>query len=288
MGSLTAIVLGSTGMLGQAVLKMLSAHSGWHVYGTQQRNPSAANYLNATDSPEEWGSVISRTDYIINCIGVLKRDINVTDGASVGNAIRVNALFPHSLSEIAALSNARIVHISTDGVFSGRSRSPYVEIDPTDSVEVYGKTKALGECPAMNVLNIRCSVVGCDRLNHRGLMEWFLQSPNGSELPGFEDQLWNGVTTVQVATLCERILESESFDRVRTTSGIHHFSPNSPISKYELLCEICSVSHKEVVVRPARSGMNRSLLLGSCFEDLHSIYSGRSSWTQLIKQVLEN
>ena len=106
------------------------------------------------DPPERWAGLFSRRhyDYAINCIGVLKSAVDENDTASMCRAIAVNALFPHLLAEVA--KDTRVIHMSTDGVFSGFSPRAYLETDPTDCPDGYGKTKALGECRARNVLNI--------------------------------------------------------------------------------------------------------------------------------------
>jgi dTDP-4-dehydrorhamnose reductase len=275
-------------MLGSAVLRALSVRRDWAVSGTQSRAPSSPNHLNAADPPDTWAHLIRDFDYVINCIGVLKESVNETDPAAIRKAITVNALFPHFLAEVAHSAGARVIHISTDGVFSGASATPYVETHPTDCSDVYGKTKALGECPAWNVLNIRCSIVGRDPVRHRGLIEKVLNAPEGAEVMGFDDQIWNGVTTVQFGALCRRILESEVFDRIREVSGIHHFAPNDQISKYELLCIIQQVSRKAVKIRRTKSNLPASArVLISHFAELSGLYPGGHTWPELIHRAIE-
>jgi dTDP-4-dehydrorhamnose reductase len=272
------LVLGASGMLGSAVRQALGPCA-----GTQSEDPHADGYLNVLDMPRErWLS--RRYDYIINCIGILKPAVKERDAASLDRAIRVNALFPHELA--SAAPDARIIHISTDGVFSGCLGRPYVESDPTDGTDAYGKTKALGECPAPNVLNIRCSIIGRDPLGGKGLIEWVLRARDGEELTGFEDQLWNGVTTRQFGELCRSIIESGTFDRIRQESGVHHFCPNSAISKYDLLCLIREPAGRNVVIRRGRSGAPSSRILGSIYSQLRSVYPGGGTWESVIKGAI--
>jgi dTDP-4-dehydrorhamnose reductase len=287
MMSLSALVLGSTGMLGRTVFRALSARADWKVTGTQRFDSSAPNYVNAAHPVESWISLIQRYDYIVNCIGILKQDVNETDAASMRKAISVNSLFPNYLAEAAASAGARVIHMSTDGVFSGASKIPYVETDPTDCADLYAKTKALGECMADNVVNIRCSIVGRDPLRQKGLIEWLLNAPEGSELPGFDDQIWAGVTTVQFAALCRGILELGHFDQIRAVSGVYHFAPNPPISKYELLCAIQRAAKKDIKIKRTRSGFPTTRVLSTRFTELTAIYQGTCSWPEAIHQIIE-
>jgi dTDP-4-dehydrorhamnose reductase len=272
------LVLGASGMLGSAVRQVLGPCA-----GTQSEDPHADGYL---DVLRPWAHELPRSSYIINCIGILKPAVKENDAASLDRAIRVNALFPHELAH--AVPDARIIHISTDGVFSGCLGRPYVESDPTDSTDAYGKTKALGECPAPNVLNIRCSIIGRDPLGGKGLIEWVLRAREGEELTGYEDQLWNGVTTRQFGELCRSIIESGAFDRIRQESGVHHFCPNSAISKYDLLCMIREAAGRKIVIRRGRSGAPSSRILGSIYSQLRTgdLYPGGRSWESVIKGAI--
>ena len=286
MGTLTALVLGANGMLGHAVLRALHGCSGWIVEGTQVEDPAAPLHLDAQDPPERWTPLFSSRhyDYAVNCIGILKPAVDEIDSASMRRAITVNALFPHRLAEVAAGAGTRVIHISTDGVFSGGSSRRLVETDPTDCPDPYGKTKVLGECRARNVINIRCSIIGRDPVWHKGLIERVLCSPPGAELPGFEDQAWNGVTTGQFAALCRRLMESGAFDRIRAVSPIHHFCPNPAITKYDLLRRIQQASGQDVTIRRARSGAPEgSRLLASRFEELGRLYPCRTSWDEALR-----
>lgn len=287
MSSLSVAVLGSTGMLGRAVARALSVRKDWVVTGTQSRAPSSPNHLNAADPPDAWAHLIRGYNYVINCIGLVKSAIHEDDPAAIWKAITVNALFPHALAEVARSGGARVIHMSTDGVFSGASAKPYVETDPTDCPDAYGKTKALGECPAWDVLNIRCSIIGRDPVRHKGLIERVLNAPEGAEIPGFADQIWNGVTTVQFGALCRRILESGAFDKIRTVSGVHHFAPNPQISRYELLCTIQEVSEKVVRIRRTKSDSPASTrVLSSHFAELSALYPYGHTWPELVHYAI--
>src|SRR5579871_5381830 len=241
-------------MLGSAVRQALEPCA-----GTQKEDPRASDYLDVLERPpERW--LMRHYDYIVNCIGILKPAVEEHDASSMTRAIRVNALFPHALAEVARES--RIIHLSTDGVFSGNLTRPYLETDPADCVDAYGKTKALGECPATNVVNIRCSIIGRDARFGKGLVEWVLRAREGEELSGYEDHVWNGVTTRQFGELCRRMIETDAFDGIRQESSVHHFCPNPAITKYELLCEIAKSAERKVTIRRTRSGAPVTRVLG--------------------------
>ncbi len=272
-------------MLGQAVFRLLSA-SGWNVTGTQYVDPSAPWYFDATAEPEHWRRVIvaSGCDYIVNCIGILKAAVLERDADSLRRAIRVNALFPYELAAAAADHGARLIQISTDGVFRGRPEA-YYEDDPPDAADHYGRTKALGECPAQNALHVRCSIVGRDAIERKGLLEWFLRQPEGSEVNGYSDSLWNGVTTVQFARLCEAVIRSGAFDRIRAVSHVHHFCPNPVTTKYDLLCAWQQVTGRKVTVRATASPEPASRVLATryyCLPDLHAQGAG---WCEILSEL---
>jgi dTDP-4-dehydrorhamnose reductase len=113
-----------------------------------------------------------------------------------------------------------------------------------------------------------------------------LHSPDGTELAGFDDQHWNGVTTTQFAELCRRIIESGSFDQIRCESGLHHFCPNPPTTKYELLCRVREVTGRSIVVQRARSGIASARILASVYSSLSEIYPERPSWDAAIQDAL--
>lgn len=275
------LVLGSSGMLGSTVRRVLSSRE-WLVAGT----PSDFDIL-ATPR-EQWTAQLQGQayDFVVNCIGILKPAVDELDAQSVARAIRVNALFPHELA--AALPGARILHISTDGVFAGDRPQPYLETDPTDCPDVYGKTKALGESAAANVLNFRCSIVGRDPHGGKGLLEKVLRAPEGAELTGFDDHIWNGVTTNQFAALCRRVIESGAFDRLRAVSSVHHFCPNPALTKYELLCTMAAASGRKVMVRRGCSNAPSRRVLGTLYTAIHEIFPGGEDWETLMRNAVES
>jgi dTDP-4-dehydrorhamnose reductase len=290
--TLDILVLGASGMLGSAVRRVLESHAGWTVTGTQNEYPNAPDYLDVLEmAPERW--LARHYDYIINCIGILKPAVDENDSASLTRAIRINSLFPHAIAEFARRSH--IIHLSTDGVFAGTFAGtmdrPYLESDIPDGSDAYARTKALGECPTFNVVNIRCSIIGRDAQFGKGLVEWVLRSREGEELTGYEDHLWNGVTTRQFGELCQSLIESDEFDRIRQVSGIHHFCPNPAITKYDLLCAIRDAAGRNVVIRRGNSGTPTTRILGTVYSQLRALYSapyprGARTWDSILKDAL--
>ncbi|MFZ5862173.1 MAG: dTDP-4-dehydrorhamnose reductase family protein [Nitrospirota bacterium] len=269
------LVLGGTGMLGHMVVDVLSRLDAVMVEGTHRGagGPEGLRF-EADGSGGGLLELVRRRggyDYVINCIGVLAADIDEQDSESVVRALRINAEFPHALAKLAPAAGFRIIHISTDGVFSGRAEE-YGEDSPRDCPDVYGKTKALGEVLAPRCVTIRCSIVGPDPIRRRGLLEWFLSQPDGKQLTGFTDVIWNGVTTLQLAELCGAIITRGCFDALWDESRVHHFCPNSAVSKYELLRVFQAVFRKKVEIVPSQKGMGsvRKVLV-TRFEGLHRL-----------------
>jgi dTDP-4-dehydrorhamnose reductase len=190
-------------------------------------------------------------DYIINCIGIIKPWCRDDDPAGVKNAIVVNALFPHLLADACAELNpgTRIITIATDCVYSG-SKGNYTENDPHDPLDVYGKTKSLGEVRKSNFLNIRTSIIGPELTGKKSLLEWFLSNPDGSTVQGFTHHHWNGVTTLQFAQLCDRVMMEGTFDKHRKINHLLHWVENESVNKYELLRIFNEVFERKINIVP--------------------------------------
>lgn len=160
--------------------------------------------------------------FIVNCVGVLNQDVD-TD---LYNAIQLNSLLPHFLAKITEHSKSRVIHISTDCVFSGEN-GPYSIDDIPNALDYYGKTKFLGELNNKKDLTIRTSIVGPDlKLQGIGLFNWF--SKQTSSVDGYSNSFWSGVTTLQLAKFIHFLFDKQ-------TSGLIHYTNNEEISKLELL-----------------------------------------------------
>ena len=163
-------------------------------------------------------------DYIINCIGILidRSEKNPLD------AIYLNAYFPHILKRSADSLGCKLIHISTDCVFSGLKKGPYSESDSKDAKDIYGRTKGLGEIISQNHLTLRTSVVGPEIKDSSGeeLFHWFMNQSDS--IDGFTESIWSGVTTIEAARAVDM---SISLD----ISGLYHLTNNKQINKYHLL-----------------------------------------------------
>lgn len=224
------LVLGSSGMLGSMVENWLSRNPALRVVGTTRDGFDAEAF--AAGKPQKQAL---DAEWILNCIGVIKPFCKDNDAAGVRRAIAVNAMFPHALAAAANARGAKVVQIATDCVYSG-AKGAYVETDPHDALDVYGKTKSLGEVFDKTLLNVRCSIIGPERKNKVSLLEWLLGNPDGAELKGFTHHRWNGVTTLQYAKLCEKIVTTPGlYEKLLAVSHLHHFLPNTTVDKFQLL-----------------------------------------------------
>lgn len=225
------LVLGKSGMLGSMVYKYLKDNSDFEVKGTERDIFDAEKFIHKPDKYV----IVKNYDYIINCIGIIKPYCNDDDLDGVRRAIKVNAMFPHVLANYVKDDNTKVIQIATDCVYSGKEGN-YKEDIPHDALDVYGKTKSLGEVfDEKHFLNVRCSIIGPELKGKLSLLEWFLNQEKGTELKGFTHHKWNGVTTLQFSKLCEKIIEKDLFNKLVEVSTLHHFIPNTTVDKYELL-----------------------------------------------------
>jgi len=244
------LVLGSTGMLGSMVFNYLNNYSTFETTATSRNNRAKAEYFNVfnfLNEPQN-NKFLKKYDYIINCIGIIKPYCKDDDMEGVKTAIEVNSLFPHKLSEFLEDSDAKIIQIATDCVYSGIS-GKYKENDPHDALDAYGKSKSLGEVQKSNLLNIRCSIIGPEKKSHLSLLDWFLNQPPKADLTGFAHHHWNGITTLQFAQLCRQLIDDNLFKKLIETNYVHHYLPNQTVNKYELLNIFTEVFKKDYRIK---------------------------------------
>jgi dTDP-4-dehydrorhamnose reductase len=220
------LVLGSTGLIGHQVFNYLKDHSSHELHNISYRKKLQTDTI-LLDARCETSLVESvaniAPDYIINCIGVLigssKKDPE--------NAIFLNAYMPHRLARLADNINAKLIHISTDCIFSGDKGGAYIETDEKDGVGTYAKTKGLGEVVSDKHLTLRTSVVGPELKNDgEELFHWFM-SQSGS-ISGFTNAIWSGVTSIELAKAVKWSIE-------KNITGLYHITNNASISKNNLL-----------------------------------------------------
>lgn len=217
------IILGSTGMLGSAVGHYFLSKYGEEDVCLSHRNKDVGYGANKFyfDALTDGFDVIGECDYVINCIGVIKPFIE-TDTVS---SIHINSVFPWELANYCEKRGCKLIHITTDCVFSGREGN-YDENAPHDCLDIYGKSKSLGE-PG-NCMVLRTSIIGEEIHKKASLIEW-AKSQQGKEINGLTNHYWNGVTTKQYAKICEQIISNDWFAK----EPYHVFS--NTVSKYELL-----------------------------------------------------
>ncbi len=191
----------------------------------------------------------SRPRVVVNCAGVVKQREEASDAEM---SVAVNALFPHALARIARGFGGRVLHVSTDCVFSGE-RGGYREDDPCDARDLYGRSKALGELTGGDVLTVRTSIVGRQLAGASSLLEWFLAQP-GPAVSGFTRAFFSGVSTLELA----RVLASLA-DRWSSLRGLYHVA-GPRISKMELVSLFRDAYARPIEIRPdARLAIDRSL-----------------------------
>ncbi len=237
------LVLGSTGLIGSTVLRVLSEKPSLDVFGTVRSECLALqlkNIFTGVDIQDDsrvldiFASV--NPDTVINCVGATKHK---DDGNQPINAIKLNALFPHRLAQICNLFGTRLIHISTDCVFSGKKGS-YTESDQPDADDIYGKSKALGEVLYGDALTIRTSTIGHELNTNYGLLNWFLSQENRCK--GFKNAVFSGLPTVVLAQVIrDHILNNKALN------GLYHIAA-APINKYDLLMLIAEVYGKKIDV----------------------------------------
>ena len=195
-------------------------------------------------------------DYVINCIGVINKSIAEESAVSRQSALLTNSLFPYKLDALASELGFKIIQIATDCVFSGE-KGGYLESDPHDTIDTYGKTKSLGEVPSENMMNIRVSIIGREVSSKVSLFEWVRNQPLNSQIYGYSDHFWNGVTTQAFSRICLGIIENSGFK-----PGTHHLVPADIMSKFELVTTIANKIERsdiEILERPSGNRVDRTL-----------------------------
>lgn len=282
------LVLGAGGMLGHMIREVLQRDENLEVSGTYFNNPSDQWYFNAETGAPGLGRICPAENsfhYIINCIGITKDKIKEEDSRSVRKAIAVNAVWPYELADFARARDIRVIHISTDGVFADTG-GEIEETGPFNCDDIYGQTKSLGEVKANPfVVNIRCSLFGPSPLEAGGLLEWFLRQPENMEIKGFNNYRWKGVSTLQFAQLCRKIIQQEMFDHLRQESGVFHFVPNQTVTKYELLNIFKAMFDRKINIIPAedRPAVNRTL--ATRYAGLKNLFASEIPMPDVVREL---
>lgn len=254
------LVFGASGMIGSAMFRVLSEKKEWEVRGTLRSNAwkrffpeTLAGKLIPDVDVEKQDALVRvfaqvQPDVVVNCVGLTKHHSEAEDPLL---SIPLNALLPHRLADLCAATGSRLVHVSTDCVFSG-TRGGYVEDDAPDAVDVYGKSKHLGEVDDAHAITLRTSTIGHELQSAYGLLEWFL-SQQGS-CKGYSRAIFSGLPNVVFAQVVRDVVIPRP-----ELSGLYHVGAQ-PIGKYDLLQLIARTYNKPInIERDDKFVIDRSL-----------------------------
>lgn len=213
-----------------------------------------------------------RPDCVVNCVGIIKQSSLMQDPISV---VQVNSLFPHQLAAICADLGIRLIHLSTDCVFSG-IRGHYTEEDSPDPMDLYGRSKLLGEPSGSNVLTLRTSMIGFELGTKHGLLEWFL-GQEGGVVRGFKRAFFNGLYTAELAKVILELVENWP-----GIAGVRHLG-GEVISKYDLLSLIRDECGLDVLIEPDDSFVCDRSLNASKIQNETGIKI--SSWGEMVHSL---
>lgn len=283
MGTKRLLVLGASGMLGSTVLRWF-AQSDYKVFGSvrslnsvrglQERAPTV-QFVPGVDieSLDNLTRLFAdvKPDVVINCVGIVKQLAEADDPLV---AIPINALLPHRLARLAQVANARLVHISTDCVYSGK-KGGYLESDMPDAYDLYGRSKLLGEVDYPHAITLRTSIIGHELAGARSLIDWFLSQNN--EVKGYKRAVFSGFPTVEIA----RIIQDFVLPNPQL-HGLYHLSAD-PINKFDLLSLVAKVYGKSINILPEEGFVIDRSLNSDRFRSATGFKP--ESWEDLIKRM---
>ncbi|WP_336219197.1 SDR family oxidoreductase [Citrobacter amalonaticus] len=244
------LILGANGMLGSSLLRYFSSRNSFEVLGTT-RDVAIAGFLQAKHNAKIISGIDVKNIFqlqslikekqpgiVLNCVGIIKQ----LDAAKNNIAsIEINSLLPHRLAEICSYNNAKLIHFSTDCVYKG-DRGNYAEDDEPDAIDLYGRSKHLGEVSYDGHLTLRTSIIGHELNTHHSLINWFLSQQD--TVTGYTNAIFSGLPTCYVAEVLEHYIFPNDL------SGLYHLSVD-PISKYELLGIVNKIYEKKLEIQPS-------------------------------------
>ncbi len=284
-----ALILGGEGMLGHKMFQTLRTQRpdvGCSIFGSLSEpfysriglfhEAAVLERVNAMDLPALGYRLADlRPEFIVNCIGIVKQR---EEAISAIPSIVINSLLPHKLAEFASAWGGRVIHFSTDCVFSGK-KGQYTEEDPSDAEDLYGKSKHLGEVATKSALTLRTSIIGRELAQFKSLLEWFL-AQRGKRIKGFTKVIYSGVTTNYLSELVGRIIAERP-----ELSGIYQVS-GPPISKYELLCRLKDAYGLDMEIQPYDGESSDRSMIGDKF--IQTTGFDRPSWPDLISKLVND
>lgn len=245
------LVIGSQGMAGHIISKYLK-NKGYEVT-TSARKDSDINFdIEKAGTSDPFFDSLTKYNFVINCVGLLVKDsIDRPDRAAI-----INGWFPHRLEYALKDTATKLIHLSTDCVFDGK-KGEYVETDIHTEMNSYGSSKSLGEVNNSKDITFRMSIIGTEiKENGTGLLHWFLNK-SGSEVPGWDNAWWNGITTLQLAKCIEVYINNP------TISGVYHLVNNdNQINKYDLLVKFNEIFNtgKSIIRTQGPKPVNKILI----------------------------
>jgi dTDP-4-dehydrorhamnose reductase len=277
------LILGSTGMLGKMVYSYLTENTSYKILSTEKEvNYSNLNSINFNVRSDSLEKILNNfnPDVLVNCIGLIKPNINEEDKNSINDAFLINSYFPLLISKLSNKYKYKYIQIGTDCVFSGDLGS-YVETSYPDAKDIYGKSKIAGEILTQNKLLIRSSIVGPESGDGRSLLNWIIHNKN-KKIFGYEDHLWNGITTLNFAKIVLGIINNESYD-----ISLQHLIPKDIVTKYELLIYFKKYFNLNVDVEKTDSGIYIDRTLSTINKHKNSILWNNAGY-QNVPTIEEN
>jgi dTDP-4-dehydrorhamnose reductase len=255
------LVLGATGMLGNAVFRQFSHDQRYQIYGTLRNSSNVLDFPQSVQpylisnvdllNQDILTSILARLqpEVVINCVGLIKQLSQSKDPLAV---LPINAMLPHRLAQLCALCDARLIHVSTDCVFSGR-KGLYTESDISDAEDLYGKSKYIGEIHDLsNVVTLRTSIIGHGITCNSSLIDWFLSQK--TTVKGYTKAIFSGLPTVELA----RVIQDHVIPN-HDLQGLYHVS-SAPIDKLSLLKIVAEIYQKNIDIVPDNEiSIDRSL-----------------------------
>jgi dTDP-4-dehydrorhamnose reductase len=216
-----------------------------------------------------------RPDALINCAGIVKQSQEIK---SIRSSIEINSVLPHRLNETCEKTGTRLIHLSTDCVFSGR-KGMYSESDEADATDTYGRTKYLGEIRDSRALTIRTSKIGTEVFATNGLVEWFLSQKG--KIKGFKKSIFSGFTMTEFGRILEKVLTQH-----RDLKGVYHIA-SQPINKFDLLAGLQELIKKwDVQIEPDESFLCDRSLNGTRFNETTGYKA--PPWSFMLEELAKN
>lgn len=213
-----------------------------------------------------------RPEAVVNAVGIVKQRASAKEAIP---SLEINSLQPHRLSLVCRAAGARLVHMSTDCVFSGR-KGNYTEKDVPDPLDLYGRTKLLGEVSEPECITLRTSIIGLELSRKTGLIEWFLSETG--EIRGFTKAIYTGLTTAEMSRVIEHVLVEH-----QALSGVWQVA-SEPISKHDLLVRFSEALGRDDVSIVADDGVRVDRSLSAvAFEEATGYHA--PSWSEMLEEL---